>query len=314
MDNKEKKFISAVLYVHNAEDHIAEFMKRLIALLENNFEHSEIVCVNDASTDKSVDQIKSVKNDAQETAITIVNLSHYHGLEIAMNAGDDISIGDFILEIDTTNQTWDDSVVMQVYRKVLEGNDIVSASPDKPEKMSSSIFYWAYRHFSDSNETMHSETFRILSRRAMNRINSMSRTIPYRKGIYLNCGLQTANIKYKVQNSELSSENDKQLKKYRYDLAFETLILFTSAGEFVTKFMTTLMMIISTLMLVYTIVIYASAQPVAGWTTTILFLSVAFLGLFAILTIIVKYLQILVNLNFKRTKYTFESIEKLTRE
>lgn len=314
MDNKEKKFISAVLYVHNAEDHIAEFMKRLIALLENNFEHSEIVCVNDASTDKSVDQIKSVKNDAQETAITIVNLSHYHGLEIAMNAGDDISIGDFILEIDTTNQTWDDSVVMQVYRKVLEGNDIVSASPDKPEKMSSSIFYWAYRHFSDSNETMHSETFRILSRRAMNRINSMSRTIPYRKGIYLNCGLQTANIKYKVQNSELSSENDKQLKKYRYDLAFETLILFTNAGEFVTKFMTTLMMIISTLMLVYTIVIYASAQPVAGWTTTILFLSVAFLGLFAILTIIVKYLQILVNLNFKRTKYTFESIEKLTRD
>jgi len=314
MDNKEKKFISAVLYVHNAENHIAEFMKRLIALLENNFEHSEIVCVNDASTDKSVDQIKSVKNDAQETAITIVNLSHYHGLEIAMNAGDDISIGDFILEIDTTNQTWDDSVVMQVYRKVLEGNDIVSASPDKPEKMSSSIFYWTYRHFSDSNETMHSETFRILSRRAMNRINSMSRTIPYRKGIYLNCGLQTANIKYEVQNSELSSKNDKQLKKYRYDLAFETLILFTNAGEFVTKFMTTLMMIISTLMLVYTIVIYASAQPVAGWTTTILFLSVAFLGLFAILTIIVKYLQILVNLNFKRTKYTFESIEKLTRE
>ena len=314
MDNKEKTFISAVVYVHNVEDHIADFMKRLIALLEDNFEHSEIVCVNDASTDNSVSEIKSVKNNAQETAITIVNLSHYHGLEIAMNAGDDISIGDFILEIDTTRQTWSDDVVMEVYRKVLEGNDIVSASPDKPQKMSSSMFYWAYKHFSDTNEVMHSETFRILSRRAMNRINSMSRTIPYRKGIYLNCGLQTANIKYKVQNNELSSENDKQLKKYRHDLAFETLILFTNAGEFVTKFMTTLMMIISAFMIVYTVVIYASAHPVAGWTTTILFLSVAFLGLFAILTIVVKYLQILVDLNFKRTKYSFESIEKLTRE
>ena len=126
--------------------------------------------------------------------------------------------------------------------------------------------------------------------------------------------MQTANIKYKVQNNELSSENDKQLKKYRYDLAFETLILFTNAGGFVTKFMTTLMMIISAFMIVYTIVIYANAHPVAGWTTTILFLSVAFLGLFAILTIVVKYLQILVDLNFKRTKYSFESIEKLTRE
>ena len=309
MDNKEKTFISAVVYVHNVEDHIADFRKRLIAVLENNFEHSEIVCVNDASTDNSVNEIKSVKNDAQETAITIVNLSHYHGLEIAMNAGDDISIGDFILEIDTTRQTWSDDVIMEVYRKVLEGNDI-----DKPQKMSSSMFYWAYKHFSDTNEVIHSEIFRILSRRAMNRINSMSRTIPYRKGIYLNCGLQTANIKYKVQNNELSSENDKQLKKYRYDLAFETLILFTNAGGFVTKFMTTLMMIISAFMIVYTIVIYANAHPVAGWTTTILFLSVAFLGLFAILTIVVKYLQILVDLNFKRTKYSFESIEKLTRE
>ncbi len=314
MDNKEKKFISAVVYVHNAEDRIAEFTRRLIALLENNFEHSEIICVNDASTDKSVGQIKSVKNEAQETAITIVNLSHYHGLEIAMNAGDDISIGDFVLEIDATRQTWDDDVIIKVYRKVLEGNDIVSASPDKPQNMASSIFYWVYRQFSTSNEVMHSETFRILSRRAINRINSMSRTIPYRKGVYLNCGLKTANIKYKVQNFEFSSENDKQLKKYRHDLAFETLILFTNAGEFVSKFMTSLMMIISAFMIVYTIVVYTNVHPVDGWTTTILFLSVAFLGLFAILTIVVKYLQILVDLNFKRTKYSFESVEKLTKE
>jgi len=310
---KEKNFISAVVYVHNAEDRISNFMKQLILLLENNFDHSEIVCVNDFSTDCSVEKIKNIRNDAKETAISIVNLSHFHGLEVAMNAGVDLSIGDFVLEIDTTMQTWDDAVVMQVYQKVLEGNDIVSASPDKPQKLSSSIFYWLYDRFSDSKEKMHSETFRILSRRAVNRINSMSRTVPYRKGIYTNCGLQTANIKYKVINSKLSEENDSQLSSYRNKLAFETLVLFTNAGYFVTKFMTTLMIFISLFMIVYTFVVYLSKHPVEGWTTTILFLSVAFLGLFAILTIIVKYLQILVELNFKRTKYNFASIEKLTK-
>ena len=45
----------------------------------------------------------------------------------------------------------------------------------------------------------------------------------------------------------------------------------------------------------------------------ILFLSMAFFGLFGILTIIVKYLQLLISLNFKRKQYCFESIEKLTK-
>ena len=42
---KEKKFISAVVYVHNQEGNIADFIKNLIEILENHFEHSEIVCV-----------------------------------------------------------------------------------------------------------------------------------------------------------------------------------------------------------------------------------------------------------------------------
>ena len=73
------------------------------------------------------------------------------------------------------------------------------------------------------------------------------------------------------------------------------------------------MMIMSAFMIVYSLVIYLSSDPVAGWTTTILFLSVAFFGLFGILTIIIKYLQLIVNLVFKRKQYSFEGIEKLTK-
>ena len=42
-------------------------------------------------------------------------------------------------------------------------------------------------------------------------------------------------------------------------------------------------------------------------------LSVAFFALFGILTVIIKYLQLLVDLVFKRKQYNFESIEKLTK-
>ena len=39
------------------------------------------------------------------------------------------------------------------------------------------------------------------------------------------------------------------------------------------KLMTVLMMLISVFMIVYSFIIYATSNPVAGWTTTILFLS-----------------------------------------
>jgi dolichol-phosphate mannosyltransferase len=101
--------------------------------------------------------------------------------------------------------------------------------------------------------------------------------------------------------------------KYRSGLAVDSLILFTELGYRLSIAMTVLMMIVSVFMVIYSIVIYATAHPVEGWTTTILFLSVAFLGLFGILTVIIKYLQLLINLIFKRKQYSFESIEKLTK-
>lgn len=310
--NKEKNFISAVIYVRNAEDHIADFLSQIIQLLESCFEHSEIICVNDFSTDGSVSEIKKISRSAQTAAVSILNMSYFHGVEIAMNAGVDLSIGDFVLELDTTVQDYDLDEIMKVYRKVLEGYDIVSASSDRRQKLTSSLFYWVYEKFSDHNKKMHSETFRVLSRRALNRVSSMNRTIPYRKGIYVNCGLQTMNTQYHSIPDRIQDRGDKNLRKYRSSLAVDTLLLFTDAGYFCSKLMTGLMMFLSVFMIIYTVAVYAMAKPVAGWTTTILFLAVAFLGLFIILTIIIKYLQILLKLSFRRTKYSFESIEKLT--
>ena len=43
MANREKNFASAVVYVHNAEKRIKKFLKMLIGVMEENFEHSEII-------------------------------------------------------------------------------------------------------------------------------------------------------------------------------------------------------------------------------------------------------------------------------
>lgn len=315
MKNKEKNFVSAVIYVHNCENRIERFLNAIIDVVENNFEHSEIICVNDFSEDESVDLIKKMSRKVKSTSISVINMSYFHGLEIAMNAGVDMSIGDFVFEFDNTDLDFDSSVIMEIYEHSLEGFDIVSASPNKRQKLSSKLFYKAFDNFTSLSYKMNTESFRILSRRVINRISSMNKTIPYRKAVYANCGLKTDNIKYKIykNNAERGKETDKKEKEYRADLAIDSLILFTEIGYRFSKGMTVIMMLMSIFMILYSLITYFIAHPVEGWTTTILFLSVAFFGLFGILTIVVKYLQILVDMVFKRKHYSFESIEKLTK-
>ncbi len=312
MINKEKNFVSAVIYVHNAAFRIEQFLKMIIDVLENNFEHSEIICVNDYSSDDTLKIIKKASNEAATTSISVVNMSRFHGLEVAMNAGVDLAIGDFVFEFDNAIYDFDKDEIMTIYRKALEGFDVVCAAPDKKNKFSSRIFYNIFERFTNSSYRMETERFRILSRRVINRISSLNKTIPYRKVVYANSGLKTFTIKYHVIDSE-KIKIDKNEKAYRTRLAIDSLILFTEVGYRFSMSMTMLMMIISVFMVFYSLFTYLIAQPVAGWTTTILFLSVAFFGLFGILTVIIKYLQIIVDLVFRRKQYVFESIEKLTK-
>lgn len=310
--NKEQNFVSAVIYVHNAEDRIERFLDMVVEVMERNFEHSEIICVNDSSEDGSLSIIRKVSKAAEKTSISVVNMSYYHGLELAMDAGMDLAIGDFVFEFDNTVADFDSSVIMEIYRHSLEGYDIVSASPNRKERLSSRLFYRIFAKFAAVSYRMNTESFRVLSRRVINRVSSMNKTAPYRKALYANCGLKTDCIRYEV-TGDWSKARDRKEQRYRMDLAADALILFTEVGYRFSMTMTVVMMLMSIFMTVYSLVTYFVIHPVEGWTTTILFLSVAFFGLFGILTIIVKYLQLLVDMVFKRKHYSFESIEKLTK-
>ncbi len=311
MTDKEKNFVSAVIYVHNAENRAGDFLRAVADMLTENFEHAEIICVNDSSSDDSLGALKRVSAAISDVSVSVVNMSYFHGLEVAMNAGVDLAIGDFVFEFDNTVLDFDQNEMMEVYRRALEGYDIVSAVPDRRERLSSRLFYFVFDRFTGSAYRMHTESFRILSRRVINRISSMNRTVPYRKAIYANQGLKTDALLYQVKGV-FPIKQDRQERKYRAGLAVDSLILFTELGYRISVAMTALMMIVSAFMIVYSVAVFVTSSPVAGWTTTMLFLSVAFLGLFGILTVVIKYLQLLVNLAVRRKHYSFEGIEKLT--
>lgn len=309
ISNKEKNFISAVVYVHNNEKEIGDFLEKINEKLNSNFEKYEIICVNDSSIDDSVKEIKKVADNINGTIVSIINMSYYQGIELSMNAGVDLAIGDFVYEFDNINIDYDLDTIIKVYYESLKGFDIVGAKANKKERLTSRIFYKLYNKNSNSMYQIHTESFRILSRRAINRVKAMNKTIPYRKAIYANCGLKLNVIKYDVVK-DFNIKLNEEIKDTRIGLAIDSIILFTDVSYKVAIFMSLFMMIVAIITGIYTIVVFLCGQPIAGWTTTMLLLSFAFLGIFAILTIMIKYLSILIDLIFKKQKYLIESIEK----
>lgn len=310
---KDKNFVSAVVYVRDiGQNETCEFLRAIICLLEENFEHSEVVCVDDAAGEATMREVReAAMTSVLGTAIvSVVHLSYFHGLELAMDAGVDISIGDYVFEFDSARLDFDLEEVMRAYHRCLEGYDVVGATPRRKERISSSLFYAAFEHYGGQAGRMRTECFRVLSRRAINCVSSMNRAVPYRKAAYAVQGLRTDTITYKPMMGR--ARQDRVSRRYRFTLAIDSLILFTNVGYQLSIAMTMLMMLVSTFVAAYAITVYAIRSPVAGWTTTALFLSFAFLGLFGILTVIAKYLQILVDLIFRRQRYSFSRIEKLT--
>ena len=299
----EKTFISAVIYLHNDGNSVINFFENIDSEFKENFDNYEIIAVDDSCTDDTIDNIKEwAKN--KTTPITIIHMSLYHGVEDAMNAGIDVAIGDFIYEFDSTQMSYKKSLIIDAYRLSLEGNDIVCVCPEKVSS-SSNLFYKIFNANSGSLYKLHTDAFRIVTRRAINRVHSSHSCIPYRKAAYAASGLKMSSLSFsgKVMNNQRS----------KISLAIDSLALYTNAGYRISIGFTLFMMLVTIAELIYTIIVYFMGIPIVGWTTTILIISFGFLGLFFTQSIIIKYLSLNLDMIFRKQKYLFESIEKIQK-
>ena len=310
MKTLEKNFISAIVYIRNDEKLVVNFAKKLNEILSNHFLKYEIIFVNDASTDVSVSKLKEVVKNINNSTISIVNMSFYQGKEMSMNAGLDLAIGDFVYMFDNINIDYDMDMIFQIYEKSLEGYDIVNAASDRKGRFTSRVFYKLFNKYSNYEYKLGTSTFQIVSRRAINRIYSISKTVPYRKAIQANCGLKQITLKYESKNNK-SLVLDKKMHKDRERTAIDSLILFTDVSYKIAFILSMIMILLTLGVGIYTVYIFLASKPIEGWTTTMLFLSLGFLGMFLLFTIIIKYLSVILNLIFKKTNYLVESIEKI---
>ena len=303
MNTKEKNFVSAVVYLHNDGPRAVEFCRAAAAELAAHFAQYELVVVDDACSDGTVDALRAWGKE-QAAPLTILHMSLYHGLENAMNAGLDAAIGDYVYEFDSTELCYPAELIFRAYETALQGSDIVSVCP-RAARGGSGLFYKVFNAHSQSAYQLRTDAFRLVTRRAINRVHASSAHLPYRKAAYAASGLKMTDLEFDGQLTEKHQG--------RFNLALDSLTLYTDFGFKASMGITVCMMLLALAELIYTLVVFATGHPVAGWTTTMFVITVGFAGLFAVLTIVVKYLSLLLDMTFKKQKYLVESIEKLQK-
>ena len=308
---KMRQFISVVAYVCNSADKIEKFITTVMKECEA-FKQCEIIFVDDCSTDCSVEIIKKYyENNPADYIVSIIRMGRYHGMETAMNAGRDMAIGDYVYEFDDLFVDFDGKVILEAYDKCLEGNDIVTVSTDVPMRFTSKLFYNVFNNDVKSDSQIGQESFRLLSRRGINRITSMDVEIPYRKVVYLNSGLSTANVKYESTKGHRPARIAE--KNERVDLAIDSFIYFTNVIQRISVLIAVLFGGLSLATIIYTLASRGLGYHVGmGWVSTMIFMSLGFAGLNGFMAIVIRYLSVLVDLVFKRQKYLIADVEKIS--
>ncbi len=306
-NEKEKNFVSAVIYCHNDAGTINEFIQGVNRTLDENFQKYEMIVVNDASNDDSHQVLKQTAASLENKTITLLNFNHSVGLEKAMNAGLDLAIGDFVYEFDSAVVDFEWSLLLDVYKKSTTQNfDVVSARSQKKPLLASKLFYHIFNHYARFPFPLHTESFRIVSRRAINRIHKNTKSIPYRKAAYASCGLMVSYIEYKPIKDVVRK---KQLG--RKQTAYDSMVLFTDVAYRATGGLAIFVSILAVVMLIYAIYGYCNTGILESWMIAGSLLAFGFMCIFVVLAIILKYIQTFVTLYFNKNSYLFDSIEKL---
>ena len=309
---KENNFISLVLYFYNIdESKIREIPGKIAKGLINNFKDYEIIIVNDGEKEEKVNEfVDELKKFTLHNTISVLTFPSFIGIEKAMIAGDDLAIGDYIFEFDVLNAEFSEAILMQAYQLALKGNDIVSvASKGMKSSLSSKAFYFLYNKGVKKEQKIQSEIFRVISRRAFNRAKAMTKSISYRKACYASCGLKRAVLVDKTAKT-YKIHDDKE-RYNRINLGIDSLMIFTNMIQKISFMVSLFFLLMTVIISIYIVAVFALSRPVAGWTPIMLYLSLGFLGIFVLFTIVLKYLSVILNMIFKSENHLVESIKKI---
>lgn len=119
----EAPAISVIVPIFNEQESIAPLCKQLFSVLDDIGRPFEVICINDGSSDRSMDILQEIA--ARRKELRVVSFRRNYGQTAAMMAGIDYASGEIIVSIDADLQN-DPQDIPALLARMDEGFDVVS--------------------------------------------------------------------------------------------------------------------------------------------------------------------------------------------
>jgi glycosyltransferase involved in cell wall biosynthesis len=159
----------------------------------------EIVCVNDGSTDATLDKLLAVCRT--DYHVRVIDLSRNFGKEAALTAGIDEAEGAAVIPFDADLQD-PPEVIPQLVAKWRQGYDVVLARRSErrtdtyAKRGTAALFYRVHNAISDIAIPDNAGDFRLMSRQVVESLKQLPENRRFMKGLFAWVGFRTAQVEY----------------------------------------------------------------------------------------------------------------------
>lgn len=283
--------ISVVVPAYNEELNIAPLYERLSSTLLKISENYEILFVDDGSRDRTIEEIRKVRE--KDPRVKYISFSRNFGHEMANSAGFRNAQGDAVVIIDADLQDPPETIY-DMYEKYKEGYDIVFAKRLTRKKetftkiVTSKAFYRVMRTMSEVELPLDTGDFRLLSRRAVDELNSFGEHNRFFRGLTHWVGFNITSVTFH-RDERFAGET-----KYNYykltKLAVDAILSFSYRPLKFFSFIGALLSVGAFLMMIYWIGFKLITNlPVPGWTSLVTIMLLGFGILMMQLSLIGEY-------------------------
>ena len=195
-------FLSAVVPMYNEEKNIDVFFSRVFSVLEKLTPEYEIICVNDGSTDTTLEKL--LEYHQKNSSVKIINLSRNFGKERALTAGLDYAKGDVVIPIDADLQD-PPELIEELVHKWREGYDVVYATrrvrrgESLVRRAITALFYILLNKVSEIPIPRNTGDFRLLDKQVVKALCQLPETGRFMKGLFSWVGFRQTAVLYDRQ-------------------------------------------------------------------------------------------------------------------
>ena len=264
---KRDLFISVIAPLHNDADTVEPFIKETLTVLQQCYTNYELVLVDDGSKDDTAGRIEKLLSVYE--GVRLLCLSREFGEEVAISAGLDMVIGDFVvvmsLDMDPPR------LIPELVECAIKGADVVVGVRRKRAdegwltRKGVALFYWYCRKWLRLDLLENATHFCCLSRLALNAITQIKDSHRYLR-------LSSSYVGYKRQSFVYDPIRHNKKKNRRFIQSVnEAISLIIENSPHPLRFVSMLGLCAAATNLLYALYIFTvyfiKEDVQEGWTT-----------------------------------------------